>query len=193
MTPTVRRAAPADAPSLAAVEMLTAPEFATFLLDGLFEGRSVGAALSSIYARGGTDSWEWSWLAEAEGTAVGAIGAYPVSLVRPATDTGEAAARLAYFDPIKAVMPPDAMHISRLGVLAPYRRSGIAGALVEAVLAVARDRGERRTTLFVWEDNTGARRFYERLGFAEVDRVTLPPHPRALRHGTTLLLEKRPC
>jgi len=189
VTLSIRRAQQADAPSLAAVELMTAPEFATFLLDGLFEGRSVGAVLSSIYAREGTDSWQWSWIAR-DGDIVGAAGGCPVSLVQPSTDTGEAARRLAYFDPVKAAMPTDAFHISRLGVLAPYRRKGAARALLRAMEEAAGEHGEKRVTLFVWEDNTGARAFYDRAGFTEADRVTLPPHPRALHHGTTILLEK---
>ena len=189
MTVRIRRARQADAPWLAAVELMTAPEFATFLLDGLFEGQSVGATLSSIYAREGTDSWEWSWVAE-DGDIVGAAGAYPTALVQPATDTGEAAERLAYFAPIQAAMPTDAFHISRLGVLEPYRRKGVARALVQAVLDTAIERGEKRVTLFVWEDNAQARAFYDGFGFTEAARVEMPPHPRALRHGTTILLEK---
>lgn len=192
MTVSIRRARQQDAPSLAAVELMTAPEFATFLLHGLFEGRSVGAALSTIYAREGTDSWEWSWVAE-DGDIVGAAGAYPVSLVQPATDTGEAAERLAYFAPIQAAMPTDAFHIARLGVLEPYRRKGVARALVQTMLEAAGERGERRATLFVWEDNTQARAFYDTFGFVEAARVTMPAHPRAMRHGTTILLEKPLC
>ena len=192
MTASVRHAGPEDAPSLAAVELLTAPEFATFLLDGLFEGRSVGAALSTIYAREGTDSWQWSWVAE-DGDVVGAAGGCPTNLLQPSTDTGEAAARQAYYAPIKAAMPENSFHISRLGVLEAYRRRGVARALLDAMIAEARIQGETRVTLFVWEDNAEGRGFYDRLGFAEADRITLPAHPRAMRHGTLLLLEKSLC
>ena len=193
MSFTVRPALRQDAPALAAVELLTAPEFATFLLDGLFEGVSTGAALSAIYAREGTDSYEWSWIAEADGETVGAIGAYPVSLVNPPQDTGEAAARIAYYEPIKRIMRPDAFHISRLGVLEPYRRRGIAGAMLEQAIAVAGARGERRVTLLVWADNASAIAFYTASGFAETDSLTLPAHPRAMRHGSMILLERALC
>jgi len=181
-----------DAPSLAAVELLTTPEFATFLLDGLFEGRSVGAVLSTIYAREGTDSWQWSWVAE-DGDIVGAAGGCPTCLIQPSTDTGEAAARQEYYAPVKAAMPDNSFHISRLGVLEPYRRRGVAHALLDAMMAEARVQHETRMTLFVWEDNSAGRGFYDRLGFAEADRITLPPHPRAMRHGDLLLLEKSLC
>ena len=193
MTVVLRRARREDAPSLAAVELLTAPEFATFLLGGLVEGRSVGGVLSEIYARDGTDSWEWSWVAEDGETVVGAAGGCPVALIAPQTDTGEAAARIAYYAPVKAAMPGDAFHVARLGVLEPYRRRGIARALLDAMTAAAGAHGERRVTLFVWEDNEAGRAFYDRLGFRQADRIVLPPHPRAMRHGTMLLMEKPLC
>lgn len=193
MAPTIRRATKEDAVHLAVVEMLTMPEFATFLLDGLYEGVSVGGTLTSIYKREGTDSWQWSWVAEDQ-KVVAAIGAYPVSLVKPSQDTGEAAERLAYFKPIKDAMPKDsALHISRLGVLPAYRRQGLARAMIETCIAVARERGEARVTLFVWEDNTSARALYDDLGFVEATRIVLPEHPRAMRHGPMLLMEKPLC
>ena len=190
MSITLRKARREDAPHLAVTELMTAPEFATFLLDGLFEGRSVGGTLSEIYARGGTDSYEWSWVAEVAGEIVGAIGAYPVALVKPSEDTGEAAERLAYFDPIRLAMPQDAFHIGRVGVLAPFRRKGIAKQLINAAVSAAGEHGEQRVSLFVWEDNVEAIALYKALGFTQRDHVTLPPHPRMMRHGNSLLMER---
>ena len=90
-------------------------------------------------------------------------------------------------------MPADAFHIGRIGVLEPYRRRGIARALIDAATGIAGAHGERRVTLFVWEDNRPARTFYDALGFTERGRITLPPHPRATRHGDMILLEKPLC
>lgn len=188
MTVKIRKAVRDDAPSLAATELLTTPEFATFLLDGLFEGRSVGATLAGIYARDGTDSYQWSWVAEAEGDVIGAIGAYPNALVPPPSDTGEAAERLAYYDPIRLAMRKDAFHIGRLGVLDAFRRQGIAQSLIKAACEHAGQNGETQVTLFVWEDNAPAIALYRSLGFDEVDRVVLPPHPRAMRHGPSIMM-----
>lgn len=176
---------------LAAIELSTAPEFANFLLDGLFKNSSVGAHLARIYASDeGVDSHLWSWIAELDGDPVGAIGAYPTKLLRKPTDTGEAAARLAQFAPISEAMRPDAFHISRLGVLDGYRRMGIAQKLIEAACKTAGSHGEKLLTLFVWENNTGALRLYQRLGFCELQRVTIDPHPRLQRDGVSLMLGK---
>ena len=174
---------------LAVIELSTTPEFATFLLEGLFENVSVGAALSRVYARGeGVDSYLWSWIAEEGDDAVGAIGAYPTALRRVPTDTGEAAERLAQFAPISEAMPADAFHISRLGVLPGYRGQGIARKLIETACESAGEHGEKLVSLFVWEDNEPALRLYDGLGFRELRRVTIAPHPRLARAGVSLML-----
>jgi len=158
----IRRAEQKEAAYLAAIELHTAPEFANFLLDGLFPDVSVGEALSRIYARSeGVDSYLWSWIAQIGEDRVGAIGAYP-----------------------------DAFHISRLGVLGGFRRAGVAQGLVSAAVSAAGAHGEKHVTLFVWQDNEPALGLYKKLGFKEIDRVEIPPHPRMERHGTSLLLSR---
>lgn len=189
----IRRAAKDDAPVIAAIEMLTAPEFATFLLDGLFDDASVGAILSWRYRQGGVDSTDWSWIAEAEGAALGAMGAYPVALSQQewGVDTGESARRNAHFQPIRAMMRDDAFHIARLGVLPQARRQGIATALVETACEAARNRGDPLVTLVVWADNKPALALYNSLGFEVLNRTEIEAHPRLTKHGESLLLGKR--
>ena len=60
---------------------------------------------------------------------------------------------------------PRRAHISDLFVEESCRRAGIATALVEDALALARARGLECVTLEVETDNAGARRLYEKLGF----------------------------
>ena len=60
---------------------------------------------------------------------------------------------------------PRRAHISDLYVEESCRRAGIATALVEDALALARARGLECVTLEVETDNAGARRLYEKLGF----------------------------
>ena len=60
---------------------------------------------------------------------------------------------------------PRRAHISDLYVEASCRRAGVATALVEDALALARARGLDCVTLEVETDNAGAQRLYEKLGF----------------------------
>jgi ribosomal protein S18 acetylase RimI-like enzyme len=55
--------------------------------------------------------------------------------------------------------------IQRIYVDAPWHGRGVAQALMEAMLADARERGADRVWLGVWEHNPRARRFYAKLGF----------------------------
>lgn len=192
MTYAVRRAVEEDSTSLAVVEMLTAPEFASFLLEGLFGEMSVGAILSWRYRQGGADSTDWSWVAEGDDGVIGAMGAYPVALSMKewGTDEGEAKERNAHFATLQTLMREDAFHISRLGVLAQARRRGVARALIEQAEAATREAGLSLLTLIVWADNDPALALYHGLGFTERGSTEIAPHPRLTRHGKMLLLGK---
>ena len=52
-----------------------------------------------------------------------------------------------------------------MGVLAQWRRQGVGRALIDAMRAEAATRGLSAVTLDVWEFNTEARAFYEKVGF----------------------------
>lgn len=55
-------------------------------------------------------------------------------------------------------------HIGRMGVLKQWRAQGVGGAILEALIAAARERGDREIVL---EAQTHALGFYRRHGFAE--------------------------
>ncbi|KAJ2433689.1 hypothetical protein IWW41_001916 [Coemansia sp. RSA 2522] len=81
------------------------------------------------------------------------------------------------------------MYMMTLGVLAPYRRLGIARGLLESALAAAaQDPTIRRVVLHVQIDNDDALRFYHKHGFATVRMVERyyklldPPHAYLLEY-----------
>jgi [ribosomal protein S18]-alanine N-acetyltransferase len=59
----------------------------------------------------------------------------------------------------------DEVHINNLAVLPEFRRSGVASALLERVLADGAFDGAHRATLEVRRSNTAALRLYEGFGF----------------------------
>jgi len=59
----------------------------------------------------------------------------------------------------------DEIHINNVAMRPAYRGQGLGAALMAQVFDRARALGAHRATLEVRESNTGARRFYERLGF----------------------------
>ena len=58
--------------------------------------------------------------------------------------------------------------LRQLYVLAPWHGAGVAAALMDWIVAPARERGADEVFLSVFTDNARARRFYERRGFEPV-------------------------
>jgi ribosomal-protein-alanine N-acetyltransferase len=97
--------------------------------------------------------------------------AWPESLLQPVL-TGSGAGRCLVATDGDTVVgyvvtsaAGDTLDLQRLGVAAPYRRRGVARALLEAALADA-----ARVLLEVRVANAGAIAFYEAEGFAEIAR-----------------------
>ncbi|MGW5647245.1 N-acetyltransferase family protein [Saccharopolyspora sp. NPDC003752] len=71
-----------------------------------------------------------------------------------------------------------------------WRGEGVAEVLVDAVLAWSRSRGAASVALWVFDGNSAARRFYERIGFSPAGRRE--PHPqKAGQFGERLRIELR--
>lgn len=60
---------------------------------------------------------------------------------------------------------PGDKEVRRLYVLAAFQNCGVGSSLMDAALG---DHAGKAVFLDVWEDNAGARRFYERYGFRRV-------------------------
>jgi mycothiol synthase len=77
--------------------------------------------------------------------------------------------------------------ISAVGVIRPWRRRGVAEALVRQCLVELYQRGERRIALGVDTDSlTGAPRLYEKIGFTQDPRHTYGTWEIELRPGAEL-------
>lgn len=80
----------------------------------------------------------------------------------------------------------DIAELQRIAVDPAHRRTGLATALLDAVVALARAEGADRLLLEVREDNAGALAFYAARGFVEVDR-----RRRYYRDGATAVVLRR--
>jgi GNAT superfamily N-acetyltransferase len=78
---------------------------------------------------------------------------------------------------------PGVPWLAHLEVLGPLQRRGIGTALVGAGEDAARRLGHRRIALAVGVDNPGARRLYERLGYADWGQGTIVEHWQELHDG----------
>lgn len=77
----------------------------------------------------------------------------------------------------------DVAELQRIAVSPALRRTGVASALLNACVVVARLGGADRMLLEVREDNAGALSFYAARGFVEVDR-----RPRYYRDGAAAVV-----
>lgn len=85
---------------------------------------------------------------------------------------------------------PGRMHLVSLWVDPSYRRRGVAHALVDRAVAWAVDRRAREVILWVADQNTAARRLYERIGFRPTgERQPLPSNPAIIESRLHLPLE----
>ena len=80
----------------------------------------------------------------------------------------------------------DVAELQRIATAAGERRTGVASALLEAVVDHAGVGGAERVLLEVREDNAAARAFYAGAGFTEIAR-----RPRYYRDGTDAVVLER--
>lgn len=85
---------------------------------------------------------------------------------------------------------PDSLYIAGIAVEEGWRRRGIARTLMRLAETRCRDMGLPCLSLIVFEANTVAYGFYRRLGYKEVMRKTIIPHPLIHYTGDALLLVK---
>jgi ribosomal-protein-alanine N-acetyltransferase len=81
----------------------------------------------------------------------------------------------------------DIAELQRIGVTSAARRTGVASALLDEVVAEAPGTGANRLLLEVRDDNAAALAFYADRGFVEIDR-----RPRYYRDGTTAVVLRLP-
>jgi ribosomal protein S18 acetylase RimI-like enzyme len=72
---------------------------------------------------------------------------------------------------------PRGAFVYDLEVFEPYRRKGHAEAAMRLAEQVAREKGARKIALHVFGDNAGARRLYQKLGYAETNVLMAKPLP----------------
>lgn len=74
----------------------------------------------------------------------------------------------AYFP---AVGLTHGLFLKELYVAAPARSKGVGERLIEAIRALAKERGDTRVIWTTGADNKGSQRFYDRLGIRHIEKV----------------------
>ena len=140
------------------------------------------------YARVDTDfSYQNVTVAVHGGEVVGMMAAY---VMRPAEQ------KPSEFDfdvdpvlrPYDRLELPNSFYISGMALFERYRGRGLGTEFLKLAAGRARGSGLSKVSLIVFEDNVGAKRLYERVGFREVMREPVVPHPLIHFTGYALLM-----
>jgi ribosomal protein S18 acetylase RimI-like enzyme len=140
-------------------------------------------------ARVGTPmSFENATFAELDGMVSGMMLGFPV----PDGDVPVAAPDAdPVLAPLMELEQPNSFYICALAVFEKRRGIGIGSVLLRAAERMAASQGFNTLSLIVFEQNVGALKLYQRVGYEEVARRPLTPHPLLPFTGDALLVAKK--
>lgn len=130
-------------------------------------------------------SYQNCTLAAINDTIVGMLVAFPMFV--DAAAEPEADPVLA---PYSRLEEDNSYYICGVALFPNYRGQGIGAQLMRLAETHAIARGFTKLSLIVFEQNVGAKRLYERLGYKEVGRETIVPHPLIHYTGEAVLMVK---
>jgi GNAT superfamily N-acetyltransferase len=132
-------------------------------------------------------SYENCFIAELANTTVGMLNSFPMG-ERDGPDDLNADPALR---PLVELRDYGSLFVSGVAVFPEHRGRGIGTRLLATTEQQAVSYGLTRLSLICLEQNQGAMRLYSRLGFREIDRRPLVPHPVwRLCQGDAVLLTK---
>jgi ribosomal protein S18 acetylase RimI-like enzyme len=139
------------------------------------------------YAREGVPfSYENCLIAAQGNTAVGMLHAFAMERdadAQPETDP--------VLRPYSELEDYGSLYISGVALFPQHRGQGLGTRLLDAAAARAHELSLTRLSLICFEHNTRAMALYRRLGYVEIDRRPLVPHPTLkYRDGDAVLLAR---
>jgi len=124
-------------------------------------------------------------VAEHNGEVIGMLVAFPME-TEP--DPGEPEGEDPVLAPYSELERPGSYYVCGMALLPEHRGLGLGARMLGLAREEARRRGLAEMSLIVFEQNTGAKRLYERHGFREVDRRPVVPHGLIRYTGDALLM-----
>ncbi len=151
------------------------------------EGQSLIDVGCARYARGGVDfSYRNCIVAEQAGRVIAMLHGFEMTADADAKEETDPVLR-----PYRELEIPGTFYVSGVAAFARHRGRGIGSELMTAAEGRARDMGLGALSLIVFEENEGAHRLYERIGYVAIDRRPVVPH-RLIRvaGGDAILMQK---
>ncbi|WP_269584107.1 GNAT family N-acetyltransferase [Roseibium sp. Sym1] len=180
----IRPATRQDARDIASLFLISSDGLAAYIWSLIAEpGADLLDVGTARYERENTAfSYQNCHMIEVDGHVAGMLHAFEMT----ADDTPETDPVLR---PYSELEDPGSLYVSGVAVHEAFRRRGLARRLMEHAYAVARAQGLPRVSLICFDRNTPALDLYVSLGFREIDRRAVVPHP-SLHYpdGNALLL-----
>ncbi|HYQ73120.1 MAG TPA: N-acetyltransferase [Gammaproteobacteria bacterium] len=143
-----------------------------------------------VYADGNGDySYRNCVIAEDAGKVAGML----LTFAMPPADPLHKAAAPPFdgsdvFAPYKYLEAPETWYICGVALYPDYRGRGIGSKLLEVARSQGSEQGFGQLSLVAFEQNRGAVRLYRRLGYREIARAPIVPHPLIRCTGDALLM-----
>ena len=92
--------------------------------------------------------------------------------------------------PYEKLEEDNSFYICGVAVYGQYRGKGAGTAFMDIAEIKAGELGLKKLSLIVFEQNTGAKKLYKNLGYSEVAREQVVPHPMIHYTGDAILMVK---
>ena len=125
-------------------------------------------------------------IAEIKGEIAGVLATSPVVL-NPEMNISKTD---PVFAPYMKLQEDESYYIWAVSLYEKFRGKGIGTAFMEIAELKAKEHGLNKLSLLVFEQNSGALKLYKRLGYKEVSRLPVVPHPLIKHTGDVLLMVK---
>jgi len=185
-----RPACKEDAATITRFYRISSEGFTDYVLTTLAEpGEDILATGTRRYSdRDNIFAYPSCTIVEVDGEIAGMMSAFPVHSRGHEPSAAEPDPVLA---PISNLEEKDSYYICGVALRAEHRGNGIGTRFMGLAERKAKALGLEKISLIVFEQNEGAKRLYERLGYRESAREKIIPHPLIHVTGEAVLMVKR--
>ena len=175
-----------DCPAIAALYSISSDGVADYIWTKLAEpGEDILTVGRRRYEREESAfSYRNCTVVESEKGVIGMLVAFPMHI-----DPSEQE-RDPVLAPYSKLEEDDSYYICGMALFPEHRGRGLGKRLLALAEEHARDKGFRKISLIVFEQNSGAKRLYDRTGYEEVGREAVYPHPLIHYTGDAILMVK---
>jgi len=184
---TFRAAAKTDSRTIARLYSISSDGVADYIWTRLAEpGQDILDVGQARYEREGTPfSYRSCTIAEVAGEIAGMLVAFPMWV-----DANAPPEEDPVLAPYSRLEEDASYYVCGVALFPAFRGQGIGSHFMSLAEDAAREEDLAKLSLIVFEQNTGAKELYDRLGYHEVARAAVVPHPLIHYTGDALLMVK---